>query len=227
MTNRVTRIDDLVKVKNALISVADKRNLESLIPRLLEASETVRLYSTGGTYQKIREILGPDAEGRLIRVSDYTGQPEMQGGLVKTLDYRIYLGLLSETYNPEHKRDLERSEAVTFDLVVVNLYPFGRVTANPGVTCEEARAHIDIGGPCMLRAAAKNFLRVAAVCDPDDYDTILEEMHHNGGATSVQKRFQLAQKAFSHTAHYDTAITDYLMSLTPKTMVATYSTGER
>ena len=121
--NIVRRIDDLVEIRNVLVSVSDKGGLDVLVSRLLEINPGVSLFSTGGTYTRIAEILGGRAEGRLRRVSDYTGQPEMQGGLVKTLDFKIYLGLLSETYNPHHSADLERARAVPIDMVVVNLYP--------------------------------------------------------------------------------------------------------
>jgi len=208
--NVVERIDDWVKIRHVLISVSDKHGLEGLAPGLVDVNPDVRIFSTGGTFERIRDILGPRAEGRLVQVSDYTGQPETQGGLVKTLDFKIYLGLLTETYNPAHRRDLDRTGAVPIDMVVVNLYPFQQTVAGQGVTVETARANIDIGGPCMIRAAAKNFLRVAPVVAPDDYARILSELSANGGALSLALRFQLAQTAFAHTARYDRAIADYL-----------------
>jgi len=155
-------------------------------------------------------------------VSDYTGQPEMQGGLVKTLDFRIYLGLLSETYNEEHRRDLERTGGVSFDMVVVNLYPFSETVAKPGVTPEQGRANIDIGGPCMIRAAAKNFIRVAAVVDPGDYGALAAELEAGGGSLSLSTRFRLARKAFAHTARYDAAIAAYLGSQDEAAVAAAY-----
>ena len=133
-----------------------------------------------------------------MAVSDYTGQPETQGGLVKTLDFKIYLGLLTETYNAAHQADLARTLAVPLDLVVVNLYPFRETIAKEGVTVEEARANIDIGGPCMIRASAKNYLRVASVVDPADYPMLLNELKNNAGRLSVTTRFGFAQKAFAH-----------------------------
>ena len=137
-----------------------------------------------------------------------TGQPEMQGGLVKTLDFKVYLGLLSETYNPAHAADMIRAGAVPIDLVVANLYPFASVVSQPQVTPEAARANIDIGGPCMIRAAAKNFHRVAALTDPADYQSILAELA-DGGRLSLATRWRLAQKAFAVTAAYDSAICSY------------------
>jgi len=206
----VEKIDSWVKVRNALLSVSDKAGLEGFVPGLLEAAPGLRIFSTGGTFGRIREILGERAAGRLVQVHDYTGQPETQGGLVKTLDFKIYLGLLTETYNPSHQADLERTGSVPIDLVGVNLYPFRETVARKGVTVEAARGNIDIGGPCMIRAAAKNFIRVAAVVDPADYGPVLQEMRANEGKLSLETRFRLARKAFEHTASYDRAIADYL-----------------
>ena len=208
--NYVSRIDNLVKICRVIVSVSDKRNLQELIPALLQINSQIGVYSTGGTYQAIAKILGEDADTNLTQVAEYTGQPEMQGGLVKTLDFKIYLGLLSETYNPQHIQDLERADAVPIDLVVVNLYPFEQTIEKPDVTPEKARANIDIGGPCMIRAAAKNFHRVAVVTDPDDYAKVLQEIQVHDGCSSLEARYLLAQKAFLHTATYDRAIASYL-----------------
>ncbi|MBU0535780.1 MAG: hypothetical protein KKE20_02360 [Nanoarchaeota archaeon] len=220
--NVVTEIDNPVQVRHVLASVSDKRGLEELIPGIIEMNPDVKIYSTGGTFTKLAEILGADAEGRLIQVSDYTGQPETQGGLVKTLDFKIYLGLLTETYNQSHQADLARTQAVPIDMTVVNLYPFEQTVATPGVTFEEARGNIDIGGPCMLRASAKNFHRVAAVCNPESYDLILANMQKNGGATDLKMRFILAQQAFAHTAKYDLAISHFLEGQDPKLVMGAY-----
>ena len=213
MVNIVEKVDDLVGVENVIISVSNKSGLDLFVPALVETIPRVRIYSTGGTYKKIAEILGDAAGDHLIQISDYTGQPEMQGGLVKTLDFKIYLGLLSETYNEAHQSDLKRTGAVEFDMVVVNLYPFKQTVARPNVTLEEARANIDIGGPCMVRASAKNFHRVAVVVDPADYQMIIDELKDNGGSTTLKTRFELAKKAFEHTAEYDRAISDFLAPL--------------
>ena len=204
--NRVEKIDDKVSIKNVLASVADKTDIDYLVNELKAINANIRIFSTGGTYARIKEILGEGYEKNLKKVSDYTGQPEMQGGLVKTLDFKIYLGLLSETYNDDHKRDLKRAGAVEFDMVVVNLYPFKETIRREGIVLEDARANIDIGGPCMLRASAKNFLRVASVCDPSDYKQIVEQMKINDGALPLEFRYMLAGKTFKHTAEYDTAI---------------------
>ena len=210
--NVVEKIDDLIKVQNVLVSVSDKSGLADFMPKLLGINPEIKIFSTGGTYGRIKEILGQDAKSCLTQVSDYTGQPETQGGLVKTLDFKIYLGLLTETYNDPHQEDLKRTGAVPIDMVVVNLYPFKETISKPDVTVEQARGNIDIGGPCMIRAAAKNFIRVASVVDPSDYETIISQMKADKGKISLKLRFELAQKAFEHTAVYDRTIADFLGS---------------
>ena len=207
--NIVTEIDNRVAVRNVLMSVSDKTGLETFVPALVKACPGVRIYSTGGTYKKVAEILGDAAKDTLVAVSDYTGQPEMQGGLVKTLDFKIYLGLLSETYNDAHQADLQRLAAQPIDMVVVNLYPFRETVARADVTPEMARTNIDIGGPCMVRASAKNYLRVASVTDPGDYANIAQELEAHGGTLGLDTRFRLMKKAFAHTAAYDTAIAGF------------------
>lgn len=208
--NVVDKIDDRVPVNHVLISVSDKSDLDLFVTRLIDLCPNVRIFSTGGTYGRIKEILGHKADTFLQQVADYTGQPETQGGLVKTLDFKIYLGLLTETYNEFHQKDLERTSSVPIDMVVANLYPFQDTVAKSGVTVEAARGNIDIGGPSMIRAAAKNFIRVASVVDPGDYPSVLEELDTHGGTTTLQLRFRLARKAFAHTAAYDRAIAEYL-----------------
>ena len=208
--NVVEKIDDAVKVNHVLLSVSDKQGLDTFVPQLLQINPGIQFLSTGGTYQRLKEILGGKASACLKQVSEYTGQPETQGGLVKTLDFKIYLGLLTETYNDAHKGDLARTNSVPIDMVVVNLYPFKETISREGVTPEQARGNIDIGGPCMIRASAKNFIRVAAVVDPGDYEMIVAEMEKNAGVTSLDLRFRLAQKAFEHTAVYDRTIADFL-----------------
>jgi len=208
--NIVEKADDRVPVRHALISVSDKQGLDTLVNALLRIVPSLKIFSTGGTHARIEEILGQEAGRTLVQVSDYTGQPETQGGLVKTLDFKIYLGLLTETHNPSHKEDLKRTGAVPIDLVVVNLYPFQKTIERAGVTLEEARANIDIGGPCMVRAAAKNYLRVAIVVDPKDYSGLIASLDQNGGCTRLTERFRYAQKAFEHTAEYDRRIMEYL-----------------
>ena len=221
--NIVTEIDNRVAVRNVLMSVSDKTGLEAFVPALVKACPGVKIYSTGGTYSKVKEILGADAPKTLVAVSDYTGQPEMQGGLVKTLDFKIYLGLLSEKYNDAHQSDLARLAAQPIDMVVVNLYPFQATVAKDGVTPEMARTNIDIGGPCMVRASAKNYLRVASVTDPLDYANIAQELEAHGGTIGLDTRFKLMKKAFAHTAQYDTAIAQFFSTRTWEEVNATYN----
>lgn len=220
--NIVSRIDDRVKICNVLVSVSDKTGLDKLIPALIEYNPDIMIYSTGGTYKTIASLLGENASKNLTAVSDYTGQPEMQGGLVKTLDFKIYLGLLSEKYNDAHQADLARTSAVSIDMVVVNLYPFRETVAKEGVTPEEARTNIDIGGPCMVRASAKNYLRVASVTDPADYDSILDELRLNDCTLGIETRFRLMRKAFRHTATYDDSIAAFFAGTEPERVRETY-----
>jgi phosphoribosylaminoimidazolecarboxamide formyltransferase/IMP cyclohydrolase len=225
--NIVNEIDDRVTVRHVLMSVSDKTCLEAFVPGLLAACPDVKIYSTGGTLTAVEKILGPAlAKKHLVPVSAYTGQPEMQGGLVKTLDFKIYLGLLSETYNEAHQKDLVRTQAVAIDMVVVNLYPFKQTVARAGVTPEEARTNIDIGGPCMVRASAKNYLRVASVTDPADYAALLKELSLRGGTLGFGTRLHLMQKAFAHTAQYDTAIAAFFGGIAADTARSTYTVHE-
>ncbi|MDF1513228.1 MAG: hypothetical protein P1S60_05420 [Anaerolineae bacterium] len=223
MVNIVDRCDDGVVIQRVLVSVSDKTGLDIFIPGLIGINPNIHFYSTGGTYNRISQILGSqNAEQYLTQVADYTGQPETQGGLVKTLDFKIYLGLLTETYNESHQADLARTGAQPLDMVVVNLYPFQQTIAQPGVTVEQARSNIDIGGPCMLRAAAKNYLRVVPVVDPADYGTLLGKLRMGDGALDLSTRFTYACKAFTHTAQYDSAISAYLVDQNPKSVQALY-----
>lgn len=224
--NVVEKIDDPVKIKTILVSVSDKSGLDTFIPGLVDLNPDMLILSTGGTYGKIKEILGEKADTCLKQVSEYTGQPETQGGLVKTLDFKIYLGLLTETYNDAHQEDLKRTGALAIDMVVVNLYPFSETIAKEGVTCEDARGNIDIGGPTMIRASAKNFIRVASVVDPASYSSILETLKANNGALSLEDRYMLAQKAFEHTAVYDRTIADYLAAQSINDVQSCYKSGE-
>jgi len=220
--NLVKKIDGRIKVNTVLMSVSDKSGLDTFVPALIRLNPDVRILSTGGTFNKIREILGTDNDPHLIPVSKYTGQPETQGGLVKTLDFKIYLGLLTETYNDSHQEDLLRTDARPIDMVVVNLYPFKETIKKEDVTIEMARGNIDIGGPCMIRASAKNYLRVASVVDPADYAQLAQELADSNCMLSLENRFQLAQKAFSHTAAYDQAISNYLSEKNAEDVMACY-----
>lgn len=221
--NIVDRIDDQVKVNHVLISVSDKSGLDTLVPALVRINPEVKIFSTGGTFGAIEKILGDAASKHLVQVSDYTGQPETQGGLVKTLDFKIYLGILTETYNDSHKEDLKRTAAVPIDMVVVNLYPFEATVAKEGVTVEEARSNVDIGGPTMVRASAKNYLRVASVVNPADYADVVASLEKTGGATDLALRYKLATRAFEHTATYDRHIADYLAAQAEAAVAGCYT----
>ncbi len=198
---------DIVPVRSVVMSAYDKRGIQDFARGLREYSDEVALFATGGTYRILDEAFRGASFVR--RVSDFTGQPELEGGLVKTLDYKLYLGLLADPANESHRGDVARVDARFFDLVVVNLYPFTEAIAETPEDLPRARDFIDIGGPTMLRAAAKSFYRIAAVCDPGDYPVVLEELRRHGG-TTPETRFRLAQKVFAHTADYDAAVREHL-----------------
>ncbi len=193
-------------IKTALISVSDKSGLVEFARGL--AGFGVKLLSTGGTARLIGE------HGiKVTEVSDHTGFPEMLDGRVKTLHPKVHGGILARRDVPSHMSALQAAGIAPIDLVVVNLYPFSQTVARPGCTVEEAIENIDIGGPAMVRSTAKNYQHVAVVTDPADYAGILSEMQEGSGAIGLPTRFKLAQKAFSHTAAYDGAISNYLTAL--------------
>jgi len=192
-------------VHTALISVSDKANLVPFARAL--AQRGVAILSSGGTAKAL------SSEGIAVEtVEGYTGSPEVMDGRVKTLHPRVHGGILSR--GERDRGDLERLGARPIDLVVVNLYPFERVAAASGSSHEDVVENIDIGGPSMVRSAAKNHARVAVVCDPADYDRVLAEIVAAGGV-SAELRAELAAKAFAHTAAYDAAISGYLSSRAP------------
>jgi phosphoribosylaminoimidazolecarboxamide formyltransferase / IMP cyclohydrolase len=191
-----------VSIRRALLSVSDRRGLADLGRALHK--QGVEMLATGGTAEALREAGCP-----VVAVSDYTGAPEILDGRVKTLHPRIYAGILARSTD-EDLADLGRMDAGTIDLVVVNLYPFVRTVARPDVTLGEAIEQIDVGGPTMIRAAAKNWQRVAVIIDPADYTEVMIALGRSGGALSPERRFALARKAFAHTAAYDAAIANWL-----------------
>jgi len=192
-------------IKRALLSVSDKAGLLDLARGL--AAHGVELLSTGGTAQAIR-----DAGLAVQEVADYTGFPEMLDGRVKTLHPKIHGGLLGRRDLAEHRDAMAQHEIPPIDLVCVNLYPFAQVTAR-GCSLEEAIENIDIGGPSMLRSAAKNHDAVTVLVDPADYAVVLDEMKQHDGATTFATRARLAKKVFRTTAAYDGMIADYLGNL--------------
>jgi len=223
--NRVELIKDRVPLRRALVSVYDKTGLESLVLGLAKAAPGIEIYSTGGSHAAIEAVLA-GAGGRpgasLVSIAEYTGQAEMAGGLVKTLDWKIYLGLLAEPGNASHEADLERLGAVPFDLVVGDLYPFEAAAREPSSTVEELRQRIDIGGPAMIRAAAKNFLRVASVSSPSQYEGLLAELAAYGGATTLGYRRELAARAFARVSAFDAAIAARLEAMDQAQLAASY-----
>lgn len=193
-------------IKQALLSVSDKTGIVEFARGL--ARFGVALISTGGTAKLLRQ-----AGLEVTEVADYTGFPEMLDGRVKTLHPKVHAGLLARRDRPEHVAALRQAAIPLLDLVAVNLYPFGTAVARPECTLEEAIENIDIGGPAMARSAAKNYQHVAVVTDPADYGPLLEEMTAANGAIGAETRLRLAQKAFSHTAAYDGAISNHLTAL--------------
>lgn len=191
------------KITRALLSVSDKTGLLAFAQFL--DTQGVELLSTGGTAKLLR-----DAGLRVIDVGDYTGFPEMLDGRVKTLHPKVHGGILANRLLPDHMTAVEAAKIPLIDLVVVNLYPFRETVAKPGCSLEDAIENIDIGGPTMVRAAAKNWEGVAVVVDGGDYPALIDEIKANGGALSRKTRFALAKKAFTHTAAYDAAIGNYL-----------------
>lgn len=223
MKNRVSRVVRARKIENVLVSVSDKAGLELLILPLIEFNRGVNFFSTGGTYEALSEIVDRADGGNVIPISRYTGDPELQGGLVKTLSYKIFLGLLSETDNASHRGSLQTAEAILFDMVVVNLYPFEERLRESESDLESLRGEIDIGGVALLRAAAKNFLRITTIPSPEHYPDVVEELSRLGGATSITLRWRLAQKTFATTASYDAAIAGYLNSQGEETLDRVYT----
>ena len=190
---------DEVRVRRALLTVSDKRGLVDFARGLKELG--VEIVSTGGTARELQR------EGIEIRpIDDYTGFPEILDGRVKTLNPRIYAGLLAVRSNPEHVATLEQQGIEPIDLVCVNLYPFERTAAARGAEYDEVIENIDIGGPTLIRAAAKNHSFAAVVVTPESYDAVLEELRMGEGRLSGQTRQSLATEAFAYTARYDAAI---------------------
>ena len=196
----------MAAIKQALISVSDKAGVLEFARGLQQLG--VSILSTGGTAKLLADNGVPVTE-----VADYTGFPEMLDGRVKTLQPKVHAGILARRDLPEHVETLKQHDIPTIDLVVVNLYPFAATVAKEGCTLEDAIENIDIGGPTMVRAAAKNHAHVAIVTDPADYPDVLAEMQTGGGTVSDATRFGLAKKAFSHTAAYDGMISNYLTAI--------------
>ena len=191
-----------MQIKRALISVSNKEGVVEFARQLHEAG--VEIISTGGNMKAIKEAGIP-----VTYVSDVTGFPEIMDGRVKTLNPYIHGGILAVRDNAEHVAQMEKHGSKGIDLVAVNLYPFKETIAKPDVTLAEAIENIDIGGPAMVRASAKNFKFVTIVTNPAKYNEVIAQIKKNGGVDD-RTRMELAQEAFAHTAAYDTMIQDYL-----------------
>ena len=191
-----------MKITRALISVSDKTGVEEFAKFL--QSKGVEILSTGGTAKLLNE------KGIAVKTVDsHTGHPEIMDGRVKTLHPKIHGGILAVRDNENHIKDMEKNNIVPIDLVVVNLYPFKQTISKPNCSLDDAIENIDIGGPAMVRSSAKNHKFVAVIVNPDDYKTVADEIEKTGGV-SQKTRNVLAVKAYTHTAQYDTEISNYL-----------------
>ena len=196
----------MLAIRRAVVSVTDKTGLVDFAKGLREFG--VHMLSTGGTAKLLREH-----QVEITEVSDYTGFPEMLDGRVKTLHPKIHGGILGIRENDAHVKTMTQHGIEPIDMVVVNLYAFAKTVARPGCTLAEAIENIDIGGPTMIRAAAKNYLYVAVVTDPQDYKAILAEMRRSQGKISRKTSLNLARKAFCLTHTYDGNICEYLLDV--------------
>src|SRR5580698_1854738 len=199
---------DPAKIQRAILSVTDKTGLVEFARKLSDLG--VELISTGGTAKLLRD------SGIAVKdISELTGFPEMLDGRVKTLHPKVHGGILHRRENPAHRAAVAEHGIKPIDMVVVNLYAFEKAAAKPGVAFDELIENIDIGGPSMIRSAAKNFHDVAIVTSPADYDSIADELQREVGSLSLATKWRLAQKAFSTTAAYDSAIASTLERITP------------
>jgi phosphoribosylaminoimidazolecarboxamide formyltransferase/IMP cyclohydrolase len=194
-----------MKIKRAIISVSDKSGLSELTPFLKNYG--IEILSTGGT-KKYLDGIGVNP----VEISAYTGFPEIMDGRVKTLHPKVHGGILNIRDNNEHQNAMHSLGIQHIDMIIVNLYPFKEVVSK-GCTFEEAIENIDIGGPSMIRAAAKNYKYVTVVVDPEDYPRVMENMKQNNGNTTEDLRFYLAKKVFFFTSDYDSAIYTYLSGI--------------
>jgi phosphoribosylaminoimidazolecarboxamide formyltransferase / IMP cyclohydrolase len=196
-------VADQIKLTRALLAVADKTALAALAQALVRHG--VEIISTGGTRTALEAASVP-----VVAVEQFTEFPEMLGGRVKTLHPKVHGGILARREDPTDQRQMQELGLVPIDLVAVNFYPFERVVANPGIALDDAIENIDIGGPALVRAAAKNFASVAVVVDPADYPAIIRELDDHAGALSAATRWRLMRKAFARVAAYDSAISNWL-----------------
>ncbi|MHB1275690.1 MAG: bifunctional phosphoribosylaminoimidazolecarboxamide formyltransferase/IMP cyclohydrolase [Candidatus Humimicrobiaceae bacterium] len=198
-----------MKIQRSLISVSNKKGIVEFAKGLENFG--VEIISTGGTYKTLK-----DAGVTVIKIDELTGFPEMLDGRVKTLHPFVHGGILANRGVPSHMQQIKDAGIKNIDLVVVNLYPFKETISKPGVAMQEAQENIDIGGPTMIRSAAKNSGGVGVVVDPDDYEFILNEMNANNGCLSKKTLFSLSIKAFKHTCEYDSVIFNYFINKVPE-----------
>ncbi len=211
MIRDLKKIQDLVPVRNAFISLSNKTASEKLADELYNVCPGLTIFSSGGTYAHLKKNFNPDTEKMLIEASEYTGMPETEGGLVKTLHHKFFLGYLTETFCEAHQQDLERENAVPIDLVIVDLYPFADIVAKPGSTIENCRGNIDVGGPSGLRAAAKNWPRVMVIPGYSEYAyrDLITRLRDNNGCTDLFMRLAGFKNTFKMLAEYDKAIAEF------------------
>lgn len=195
------KMSEIRKIKRALISLTDKTGIEGFAAELAKLG--IELLSTGGTAKKLR-----DAGLTVMDVSEFTGFPEMLDGRVKTLHPKVHGGILNKRDNPEHQRQCSEYGIESIEVIVCNLYAFKKTVMDPKCSLADAIENIDIGGPTLLRASAKNFNDVTVIVDPADYPLVLAEIKETGNTTS-ETRFYLAGKVFELTSAYDTAINEW------------------
>lgn len=205
-------IYDMIPVRNVLVSVFEKHGIEDFISGLVEINPDVRIISTDETHEYAMRFLGEASSTSLMKVSEYTGVPEMEGGLLKTLHPKIIAGIVGERKNPEHQEFLTKTlrDGVFFDMVVANPYPFEEIAVRPNVYFEMARSHIDFGGRTLIEAAAFNFLGCAVVFEPSDYQAVLDYIGPAGGYTTLSFRRDQAIKAFSFLEMRQDMISRYI-----------------
>ena len=194
------------KIKRALISVSDKENLKPLLTTLKK--HNIKILSSGGTYKKIKKL-----KFKVTEISNFTESPEILDGRVKTLHPKIHGGILNKRGNKKHLKDIKQNNIENIDLVIVNFYPFEKVIKNK-LNHQNIIENIDIGGPAMVRAAAKNYNDVTVITSLNQYDELINELKKNDGSTSLEFRKKMAQEAFSETAYYDSLIADYFNKIT-------------
>jgi len=189
------------KIKRALISVSNKQNLKPLLQSLKK--NKIEIISSGGTFKEIKKLKFDCTE-----VSEFTNSPEILEGRVKTLHPKIHAGILNKRKNKNHQKDLKRNNFENIDLVIVNFYPFEK-TLNSTNDHKKIIENIDVGGPTMVRAAAKNYNDVTVITSPIQYDELIDQLDKNNGSTTIEFRQKMSQTAFTETAYYDAVISDY------------------